>query len=128
VNSCVCTRCSLWVTFSTCYQTLIQLMLDVNSWKVVKRMTKQYYPSCKEWVVMENPKISSCVKRCSHNDPIAQLQRMSTIRSKLNPQIFCQHWDSKVGIFQKWCQHYDVIVGHETRTTLWSNVACQKMH
>jgi len=31
------------VTFSTYYQTLIQLMLDVNGWKVVKRMTKQYY-------------------------------------------------------------------------------------
>jgi hypothetical protein len=25
-------RCNLWITFSTCYQTLIQLMLNVNSW------------------------------------------------------------------------------------------------
>jgi len=48
VNSCVSARCSLWVTFSTCYQTLIQFMLDVNSWKVVKRLTKQYYHFCKE--------------------------------------------------------------------------------
>jgi len=48
VTSCVSARCSLWVTLSTCYQTLIQLMLDVNSWKIVKKMTKQYYHSCKE--------------------------------------------------------------------------------
>jgi len=41
-------RCNLWTTFSTCYQTLIQLMLEVNSWKVVKRMIKQYYHYCKE--------------------------------------------------------------------------------
>jgi hypothetical protein len=41
----------LWITFSTCYQTLIQLMLDANSWKVVKRMTKQYYHFCKEFRV-----------------------------------------------------------------------------
>ncbi len=31
VNYCVSARCSLWITFSTCYQTLVQLMLDVNS-------------------------------------------------------------------------------------------------
>jgi len=48
VNSCVNARCSLWVTYSTCYQTLIQLMLHVNSWKVVKIMTKKYYHFCKD--------------------------------------------------------------------------------
>jgi hypothetical protein len=48
VISCVSGSYNLWITFSTCYQTLIQLMLDVNSWKVVKIMTKQYYHSCKE--------------------------------------------------------------------------------
>jgi len=37
MNSCVSTRCNSWVTYSTCYQTLIQLMLDVNNWKVVKK-------------------------------------------------------------------------------------------
>jgi len=41
IVSCVGTRCNLWVSLSTCYQTLIQLMVDVNSWKVVKRMIKQ---------------------------------------------------------------------------------------
>jgi hypothetical protein len=30
-----------------CYQTLIQLMLNVNSWKVVKIMIKQSHYSCK---------------------------------------------------------------------------------
>jgi hypothetical protein len=29
------------------YQTLIQLMLNVNSWKVVKRKIKQSHNSCK---------------------------------------------------------------------------------
>jgi hypothetical protein len=47
-TSCVNATYSLWTTFSMCSQTLIQLMLDVNSWKVVKRMIKQYYHSCKE--------------------------------------------------------------------------------
>jgi hypothetical protein len=41
--------------------SLIQLMLDVNSWKVVKRMTKQYYHSYKEFKV----EISSMSKRFS---------------------------------------------------------------
>jgi hypothetical protein len=48
VNYCVNAKYNLWVTFSTYYQTSIQLMLDVKSWKVVKRMAKQYYHSCKE--------------------------------------------------------------------------------
>jgi len=30
---------------------LDSIILDVNSWKVVKRMTKQYYQSCKEFRV-----------------------------------------------------------------------------
>ncbi len=34
---CVGARCSLWVTFFICYQTLIQLMLNVNNWKVFKK-------------------------------------------------------------------------------------------
>jgi len=36
VNSSVSVRCSLWIIIFTYYQTLIQLMLDVNIWKVVK--------------------------------------------------------------------------------------------
>jgi len=44
----VSAKCSLWITFSNCYQTLIQFMVDVNNWKVVKIMTKQYYHFCKE--------------------------------------------------------------------------------
>jgi len=48
VNSYVSARCNLWIIFSTCYQSLIQFKLGVNSWKVVKRMTKQYYHSFKE--------------------------------------------------------------------------------
>jgi hypothetical protein len=48
VISCVSAMCNLWVTFTTCYQTLNQFMLYVNNWKIVKIMTKQYYHSCKE--------------------------------------------------------------------------------
>jgi hypothetical protein len=51
VTSYVSVNCSLWITFSTCYQISNQLMLDVNSWNFVKRMTKQSHYSCKEPMV-----------------------------------------------------------------------------
>jgi hypothetical protein len=51
MNYCVNAKCSLWVTFFTCYWTLIQLMLHANIWKVVKIMIKQYYDSCKKFKV-----------------------------------------------------------------------------
>jgi hypothetical protein len=51
MTSCVSARYNLLVTFSACYQTLIERMLEVDSWKVVKWMTKQYYHPCKEFRV-----------------------------------------------------------------------------
>ncbi len=44
-------RYNLWVTLFTYYQTLIQLITYVNSWKFVKRTIKQSHYSCKEPMV-----------------------------------------------------------------------------
>jgi hypothetical protein len=46
MNSCVSAKCMSNILHLL--SNLDSIMLDVNNWKVVKSMTKQYYHSCKE--------------------------------------------------------------------------------